>query len=93
MSVHHVTQLLVFCLHSTYFLFQGQYCEQREGATMRSAVSPIAANIYINKFENKAIRTAESPQKLWKRYVDDTFIIQDPQHKDKFLPHINSIDK
>ena len=27
------------------------------------------------------------PTRLWKRYVDDTFVIQDSQHKDKFLQH------
>ena len=29
---------------------------------------------------------------LWKRYVDDTFVIQEEQHKDEFFHHINSID-
>ena len=28
---------------------------------------------------------------LWKRYVDDTFVIQE-QHKKEFFQHINSID-
>ena len=35
----------------------------------------------------------DHPLGIWKRYVDDTFVIQDSQCKNKFLPHINSIDK
>ena len=34
-------QLLRFCLHNTYFSFQGQFCEQVEGAALGSPVSPI----------------------------------------------------
>ena len=56
-------------------------------------VSPIAANLYMEQFENKAFITAENPPKQWKRYVDDTSVIQDIEHKDKFLQYIDSIGK
>ena len=56
-------------------------------------VSPLVADIFMEEFENKAIRTAENPSRLWKRYVDDTFVLQDIQHKEKFLHHIICIDK
>ena len=29
---------------------------------------------------------------LWKRYVDDTFVIQHQSHKDEFFRQINSVD-
>ena len=32
MSIKHIIKLLEFCLRSTYFVFQGQYYEQVEGA-------------------------------------------------------------
>ena len=35
---------------------------------------------------------APHPPSLWKRYVDDTFVIQEEQHKDEFFNHINSLD-
>ena len=45
--------LLEFCLKKTYFSFQQQYYEQVEGVAMGSPVSPIAANLYMEYFEQK----------------------------------------
>ena len=42
-------------------------------------------------FEQKALSTAPTPR-LWWRYVDDTFVIQNEVNKQDFLQHINSID-
>ena len=41
----------------------------------------------MEHFERKAIRTAITPR-LWMRYVDDTFVIQQEEHKQIFLEHI-----
>ena len=92
MSIIHITTLLEFCLKSTSFVFQGQYYQQMEGAAMESPLNPIVANIFMEKFEKEALDTAPHPPSLWKRYVDDTFVIQEEQHKDRFFHHINSID-
>ena len=91
MSINHITTLLEFCLKSTSFVFQGQYYQQMEGAVMGSPLSPIVANIFMEKFEKEALDTAPHPPILWERYVDDTFVIQE-QHKDEFFHNINSID-
>ena len=91
--VQHILQLLEFCPQNTYFLFHGWYYEQMEGAVKGFPVSPIVANIHMEECENKSIRTAENPPRLWTRYVNGTFLIQDREHNDKFLQHINSIDK
>ena len=92
MSIKHIIRLLEFCLRSTYFVFQGQYYEQVEGAAMGSPLSPIVANIFMEKFEIEALETAPHPPSLWKRFVDDTFVILETQHKEEFFNHINSID-
>ena len=42
---------------------------------------------------DKAINTAPSPPRIWLRYVDDTFGIQQAEHSQQFLQHINSIDQ
>ena len=64
--------------------------EQVEGVAMGSLVSPIVANLYMEHFERKALSTATTP-KLWMRYVDDTFVIQQERHKQAFLHHINKV--
>ena len=40
MSIPQITSLLEFCLTNTYFLFQGKYYEQVQGAAMGSPISP-----------------------------------------------------
>ena len=92
MNINHITTLLEFCLTSTSFVFQGQYYQQMEGAAMGSPLSPIVANIFMEKFEKDALDTAPHSPSLWKRYVDDTFVIQEEQYKEEFFQHLNSID-
>ena len=92
MSTHNIIELLDFCLNNTYFIFQGVFYQQIKGAAMGSPVSPIVANIFMEAFESRALATAIHPPKFWRRYVDDTCVIQDQSHKEEFLHHINSVD-
>ena len=66
--------------------------EQVKGAVMGYPISPIVANLFKKDLEMKALATAPSPPTLWKRVVDDTFIIIQRSQKDSFLQHINAID-
>ena len=61
MSISHIINLLEFCLNSTSFVYQGQFYQQVEGATMDSPLSPIVANIFMENFE-EALATAPHPQ-------------------------------
>ena len=42
-------------------------------------------------FEKKALSTT-STHRLWMRYVDDTFVIQQEGQMQTFLEHINKVD-
>ena len=93
MSVSQITSLLEYCFRSTYFVFQGEYYEQLEGAAMGSPLSPIIANMYKEEFEIRALSTSPNPSPtLWKRFVDDTFVVIQTAHKDEFFHHINSLE-
>ena len=56
--------LLEFCLKNTYLSFQDQFSEKIEGTAMGSLVSPNVANLYMEYFEEKALRNATLPKAL-----------------------------
>ena len=93
MSIPQSTSLLEFCLTHTYFLFQGKYYEQVQGAAMGSPISPLIANIFMEEFEVQALLSSfpHTPS-LWLRFVDDTFVINKAEHSQDLLQHINSQD-
>ena len=61
MSIQQITSLLEFCLSHTYFLFQGKYYEQVQGAAMGSPISLLIANIFMEEFEVKALSPSPTP--------------------------------
>ena len=62
LSVQNIMALLGFCLHNMYFSFQNNIYEQVEGAAMGSPVSSIVTNLYMEYFEEKALKSpASSP--------------------------------
>ena len=88
-----VVKLLHFILTTTYFMFRGKIYQQLFGTTMGSPVSPIAANIFMEALEQKAIITAplECKPKLWLRYVDDILEIVNKDCIDQLTQHINEV--
>ena len=92
MSIPQITSLLEFCLTQTYFLFQGKYYQQTQGAAMGSPISPIIANIFMEEFEVKALQSFPNPPSMWLRFVDDTFVINKAEHSRDLLQHINNQD-
>ena len=61
MSIPQITSLLEFCLTCTYFLFQGKFYEQIQGAAMGSPISPLIANIFMEEFEVQALNSFLHP--------------------------------
>jgi len=48
-------KLAEICLRSTFFSFQGEIFEQTSGVAMGSPLSPIVDNLFMEKFETKAL--------------------------------------
>ena len=86
------TTLRVSSVTTTYFQYGEKFYQQEDGAAMGSPLSPIVANIYMESFEEDAIKTATDKPTLWLRYVDDTYVHWDYGREtlDKFLIHLNS---
>ena len=86
-----IHDLLLTCVSSSCFQFQGKFYEQTAGTSMGSPLFPILADIFMEEFENSSLNTADLQPKLWLRYVDDTFVVW-PHGRDTlqdFLLHLN----
>ena len=59
---------------------------------MGSPVSTVVANLVMEDVEKRARSTFHSPPKLWKRYVDNTFVIIHKNSVEDFLYHLNTIE-
>jgi len=65
LSTDNILKLVEFCLTTTYFQYGEKFYQQEDGAAMRSPLSPIVANIYMESFEEDAIETATNKPTLW----------------------------
>ena len=61
---------------------------------MRSPVSPIVANLYMEGVEERSLNsfTGITPNQ-WFRYVDDTWVKIQNQELEAFTQNINAVDK
>ena len=72
LSPEDVTKLLELCLKNTYFVFEGQFYQQIHGASMGSPVSPIVCNLYMERVEERAIRTSNQNSQNPERSLHQT---------------------
>ena len=90
-----IMALLKVVLNNCVFSFQGNFYKQLHGAAMGSPCSPVAANIYMEYFEKRALGP-ELPVSFtintWLRYADDVLTIVKKGSCDSLLNYLNSID-
>jgi len=91
-SIQDVCEGLDVCMQSSYFAFLGKYFKQIFGTPMGSPVSPILANLVMEDIENKAMSEFHHPPKVWKRHVDDTFVVIKREYLQQFFNFLNSIE-
>ena len=71
LPVDFLIDLLSFCLHTTYFIYDGTYHQQVFGTAMGSPVSAVIANLLMEDVEQRALTSSPVKPLFWKRYVDD----------------------
>ena len=58
---------------------------------MGSPVSAVVTDLYMEFFEELALRTVPMQHRFWKRYVDDTCCIVKKGIVEKLLTHLNNV--
>ena len=81
--------LLMLCLSSTTFYYNGTVYQQIFGTAMGSPVSVFVANIVVEHIEDLALSTSPVPTIFWKRYVDDVLTAVPADQVGGMLAHIN----
>ena len=87
-----IISLLDFTLSNNYFVYNNCIYKQVHGCAMGSPVSPIVANLCMEVVEELAINTSTVTPRIWKRYVDDSFVIIKKDAVSSFHDTLNSID-
>ncbi|XP_055523083.1 uncharacterized protein LOC129717250 [Wyeomyia smithii] len=80
-------------LESSFFVYQGTMYGQTFGVPMGSPLSPVIANVVMEKLEQECIRKLEANQiqmKLYKRYVDDCMCVAGVEHIQMIVDTFNS---
>jgi len=92
LSTADLIKRLEICLNATKFTSRGKHYKQVCGTAMGSPVSSVAANLVMENIETRALETFADPPGLWKRYVDDTFVIMKRSKLSEFVTHLNTLE-
>ena len=88
----YIIELLELVLTNNYFEFNGEFYHQLSGTAMGTKLAPSYANLFMSKFEDKYVYTYPLQPLLWKRFIDDIFLIW-PHGKNslvEFIKHLNT---
>ena len=92
LTTDEIISLLEFTLSNNYFMFNDFVYKQIHGCAMGSPVSPVVANLCMEVIEESAIAASTTPPKIWKRYVDDSFVIIKEHFVSNFHDTLSAVD-
>ena len=92
LTTDEIISLLEFTLSNNYFMFNDSVYKQIHGCTLGNSVSPVVANLCMEVIEESAIAASTTPPKIWKRYVDDSFVIIKEHSVSNFHDTLNAVD-
>ena len=74
-----------------YIQFKNQLYKQIFGVLLGSPISVTIANLVMEVVKTKALQTFQNSPTMWKRYVDDTFVVIKKNNLETFYEHLASI--
>ena len=85
--------LLKLVLHSMNFTFNDEHYLQVGGTAMGTGVAPNYANLFMDRFETKALDGWDKKPLLWLRFIDDIFMIwtHGLDELQNFIKYLNEI--
>ena len=88
-----IIRLLKLVLHSMNFEFNGDHYLQIGGTAMGTALAPNYANLFMDRFETKALAGWDKKPKVWLRFIDDIFMIWEHglENLQEFIDYLNNI--
>ena len=90
-----LTELIDVVLKNNVFEFNNKYFLQIQGTAMGTKMAPAYANLFMGKLEEKLKDLGKSHIKLWKRFIDDIFVIWTGSKPEfiTFMTKINQIHR
>ena len=67
-------ELLILCIKNIHFTFNNETYIQVDGVAMGSPLGPVLGNIFMVELETSVIPSLSNKVKLWKRFIDDTWL-------------------
>ncbi|XP_062713445.1 uncharacterized protein LOC134290343 [Aedes albopictus] len=89
-------QAMKTVLEASFFQYDGKFYAQTTGVPMGSPLSPVIANLIMEKVEQEAMTKLEQkhiPLTVYRRYVDDCFLMGRKEDVEKVVEHFNAIDE
>ena len=90
---HSICKLLELVLKTNNFEFDNKEFIQVGGTAMGTKLAPSFANLFMGYFEEKYVTPYPKQPFLWKRFIDDIFIIwtYGPEELSKFVTYLNTV--
>ena len=89
----YIIELLEVVLTNNYFDFNGKHYHQKSGTAIGTKLAPSYDNLFMTKFEQIRVYTYHLQPTLWKRFIDDIFMLW-PHGMDsllEFIQHLNTV--
>ena len=71
LPVSTIISLVEFCMESTFFQYEDNIYQHKSGAPMGSPLSPLMANIFMDKLEGNLTAEDKGGPRVWLRYIDN----------------------